>query len=172
MLFRRATAFDAEAASELIRRAFDTCIAHDWSAAARARFLDEASPAALREQFVSATFAEAACDGTELVGIVALTRPDYLALLFVDPARQRCGIGCQLLAHACAYVETHHADVQTLELNATPASLPFYRAAGFYPISPEYTYRGVRAVRMARWLPYDRLNKEADDDESAAATRT
>jgi predicted GNAT family N-acyltransferase len=89
-------------------------------------------------------------------------------MLFVEPASLRQGVARALWEHARAYVETHHPEVTTVELNSTPYALQFYRSVGFVPISREFNRGGCRATRMACWLPARSLAAECTAAASAA----
>lgn len=82
-----------------------------------------------------------------------MPNPALLGLLFVHPQALRQGIGKILWEHARSHIETEHPSVQTIELNATPNAISFYRSVGFVPISAEFNNAGSRATRMACWLP-------------------
>ncbi len=163
--FRHPQPGDERAASELICRAFDHSVARDWSGAARERFFEEVAPPVLAERFARAAWAELACTAAAIEGVILLASPRKLADLFVEPSRQRRGVGRASFARARAFVEESHGYVSTIELNSTPAALPFYRALGFYPISPELNHRGGRITRMALWLKYDQLAREGGDTD-------
>ena len=86
--------------------------------------------------------------------------PNLIAMLFVDPAFLRRGIGRKLLEAARQHTETMHPAVATIELNSTAYALPFYRALGFVPISRSFEVCGARATRMACWLRADALRAQ------------
>ena len=57
-------------------------------------------------------------------------------------------------------VQTRFPEVKTIELNALPYALAFYRSIGFVPISREFESKGFRATRMACWLAAQTLCAE------------
>lgn len=150
---RTLTEADAPAASELVHLSFTALAAGDWEPAARAVFLEESSPANMARGIASCAYAAGAFDGSRLVGLALMRAPAVLSLLFVHPACTRHGVGRALWEGARAHVESAHPEVHTVELNATPNAMAFYRSLGFMPISAEFRLAGCRATRMACWLP-------------------
>ena len=162
VLYRPATADDATAAAALIAESFLSLAADDWEPEARERFVGEASADRLRERLPLAAYAGCALAGDVLAGFIMLPKPTHVGLLFVSPAAVGRGIGRGLWERARAAVEERYPDTGTIELNATPYSVPFYRAQGFVTLSGEFTLRGCRATRMALWLPARRLGAEIE----------
>ncbi len=84
----------------------------------------------------------------EIVGSVATLRYgtafSWIAMVLVDPAHRRNGIGSQLLQEAL----TLFGDVKTVRLDATPAGHPVYSRAGFFD-----EYHVQRMQRLAQPLP-------------------
>jgi len=146
-------AADAAAVSQLVLASFDAAVANDWSEAARAVFHTEMAPEPMAEAIDDAAFALVAEAGGELVGVLVMGTPTLMTMLFVRPDRLRTGIGRTLWNEAQRWLLAQHADASTIELNASLCAVPFYRAMGFYPISPAYQNEGACAVRMACWLP-------------------
>lgn len=150
---REASQADADAVSELIHTSFSALAAADWSESACATFLAESAPPALAAAMASPVVSLVAMAEAGPVGFLLMPSPRLLALLFVHPDWLRNGVGAKLWEEARSRIEASHPEVQTVELNATPHSVPFYRAVGFFPISTEFEFRGCRATRMACWLP-------------------
>jgi GNAT superfamily N-acetyltransferase len=150
---RLVTAADAEAASALVHLSFTKLSADDWEPDARQFFLGESSAAALRTAFQSCAYAAGAFSGHTMIGFILMPKPSVLGMLFVHPDSLRLGIGKHLWEQARSHVEASFPEVKTVELNATPYALNFYRTIGFVPISAEFVRGGCRATRMACWLP-------------------
>lgn len=167
----RATETDARAAALVVRSSFTTLAAIDWEPSACEFFLGESSEAAIREKIAIAAFAAGAFDGDRMVGFVLMPKPTLLGMLFVEPDSLRQGVARALWEHARAYIEAHHSDVTTVELNSTPYALKFYVSVGFVPISREFNRGGCRAIRMACWLPARALAAECAPDSSKAPPR-
>jgi len=161
---------DADAISTLVQAAFDAHVADDWEAEGVQTFRTETRPERLRERLRSATYGAIAESDSGLIGVVLFTRPSWLALMFVHPACARRGVGRGLWEAARAYLRASHPDVHTVELNASPYAVAFYRALGFAPISREFLLGGSRATRMACWLRARELGAELEvAGEGAAA---
>ena len=150
---RDASQADAQALSELVHTSFSVLAAADWSESASATFLAESAPPSLAAAIGSSVLALVASFADRPVGFLLMPSPRLLALLFVHPDCLRKGIGTTLWESARSTIEANHPEVQTVELNATPNSVHFYRSLGFVPISKEFQFRGCRATRMACWLP-------------------
>ena len=152
---------DATVVSELVHHSFVELVASDWEPDARNVFLGESSPSALRQSLLSSAYAAGAFSAGMLVGFILMPKPSLLGMLFVHPDRLRLGIARQLWEGARTHIETAFPEVKTVELNATPYALRFYRSVGFVPISAEFMRGGCRATRMACWLPARKLGAEA-----------
>lgn len=150
---RDASHADAQALSELVHTSFSALAAADWSQSAGATFLAESAPHSLAAAIGSSVLALVASSADRPVGFLLMPSPRLLALLFVHPDCLRKGVGTKLWERARSTIEASHPEVQTVELNATPNSVRFYRSLGFAPISKEFEFRGCRATRMACWLP-------------------
>lgn len=155
----RAEAGHAELASALVQESFDRFVATDWTAAARAAFLAEASVEKLRGGLEDAAYAALALRGDAALGFIYLPTPALLAMLFVHPQHLGQRIGSLLWEAARAHLEAHHPQTRTVELNASNYGVPAYRAMGFYPISEPYLKSGAIATRMACWLPARTLER-------------
>lgn len=160
LIFRSGAAPDASAAAELIRTTFDACVAPDWSQQAAATFRSEIAPERLGSSLAAAAYQQLCVADDRLIGLVVLDEPHLLTLLFVDPAFHRRRVASTLLESALSFVETRHPQTRIVELNATPHSVPFYSARGFFPISPPFTRRGCRVTRMAYWMPYRTMKRD------------
>lgn len=168
---RKLAEADAPAASELVHLGFTALAAGDWEPAARAVFLEESSPANLSRGIASCAYAAGAFAGSRMAGLVLMRVPARLSLLFVHPDWTRQGVGRALWEGARAHVESAHPDIHTVECNATPNAMPFYRPLGFAPISAEFRRGGCRATRMACWLPARSLGAMPDLASHDAAPR-
>lgn len=79
----------------------------------------------------------------ELLGVLAMRRPQHIGFFFVRADHHRQGIGRQLF-------ETMRQDyaVQSFTVNAAPYGVPFYRRLGFVPTSTEQITDGIRYTPM------------------------
>jgi GNAT superfamily N-acetyltransferase len=151
--FRTVTQSESSAASALVHTSFTNLAAADWTSKAQQVLLSETSPEQLSTQIATAAYAAGAFVDDQMVGFLLMPTPTILGMLFVHPERLRRGIGKSLWEAARAHIESSFPSARTVELNATPYAVLFYRSIGFVPISAEFTIEGCRATRMACWLP-------------------
>ena len=159
--FRVVSRSEARLASGLVQQSFSDLAASDWEPHARQAFLNESAPIALSKALNTAIFAAGAFVEGAMVGFVLMPKPSQLSMLFVHPDHLRRGIARQLWDKARSHVETNFPEIKTIELNATPYAVNFYRSVGFVPISAEFTGDGCRATRMACGLHARGLNATA-----------
>ena len=152
---------DAAEASAVIQESFLALAAADWHPDARRVFLEAAAPAPLQKKLTTMTIAAGAFSEGGIAGIILMPSPSLLGLLFVRPRWLRLGIGRALWESARAQIEARFPEVNTVELNATPYAVRFYKSVGFVPISSEFERDGQRATRMACWLPARALGANA-----------
>ncbi len=160
MMIRALTSADAAAAAAVVQRSFLAGVAPDWTREAVETFLGESSAETLTAKLREVALATGAFDGPDLHGVLLMQRPGMLGMLFVHPASRRQGIGRALWEHARRHVEAQHPDTRTVEVNAAPGAVAFYRAHGFAPLSTMFEREGARAMRMACWLPARALRAE------------
>jgi predicted GNAT family N-acyltransferase len=140
-------------ASAVIQESFLALAAADWQPDARRAFLEATAREQLEHKLTTMTFAAGVFSEAGIAGVILMPEPTLLGLLFVRPRCLRSGIGRALWESARAHIEVKFPEVHTVELNATPYAVPFYKSVGFVPISSEFDRDGQRAVRMACWLP-------------------
>jgi GNAT superfamily N-acetyltransferase len=150
---RSLTIAHAAEASGVVQESFLALAASDWHPEARRSFLEDTAPAPLQTKLGTMTFAAGAFSEGGIAGVILMPSPALVGLLFVHPRRLRLGIGQALWESARAHIENGFPDVNTVELNATPYAVRFYKSVGFVPISSEFEHEGRRAIRMACWLP-------------------
>jgi GNAT superfamily N-acetyltransferase len=150
---RSLTNAHAAEASAVIQESFLALAAADWHPDARISFLKFTAPAALQNKLSTMTFAAGAFSEGGIAGVILMPSPSLLGALFVHPRCLRLGIGQALWESARAHIEAGFPEVNTVELNATPYAVRFYKSVGFVPISSEFEREGQRAIRMACWLP-------------------
>jgi GNAT superfamily N-acetyltransferase len=150
---RSLTNADAGEASAVVQESFLALAAADWQPDARRVFLEATAREPLEHKLATMTVAAGAFSEGGIAGVILMPSPGLLGLLFVRPRWLRLGIGRALWESARADIETRFPEVQTVELNATPYAVPFYKSVGFVPISAEFERDGQRATRMACWLP-------------------
>lgn len=83
-----------------------------------------------------------------MVGMIATRRSgSHIALFFVDPSHQRCGVGRALFTAAA---NDDPAEVMTV--NAAPEAATVYRCLGFVAEGSEEEKDGIRFIPMAASL--------------------
>jgi GNAT superfamily N-acetyltransferase len=150
---RQAHPDDAPAISDLVQAGFVKHVAPDWESSAINGFLRDTT-----SEKLAPILAEAAlvlvCEGQDqMLGVIALPKPQVVQLFFVAPSHIRSGIGRTLWEAARKQLEERYAEVRTVELNSSPCAVPVYEALGFFPISKQFRRKGSVATRMACWLP-------------------
>lgn len=151
---------EAAAASAMVQESFLKLATRGWEIEAQQRFLAESDPEALRRKISASTCAIGAFNEDQISGFLLMPIPTRLGMLFVHPGRLRKGIATTLWEAARTRIESTFPEVRTVELNATPYAVDFYRAVGFVPISAQFTRGGACAIRMACWLPARALGAE------------
>jgi GNAT superfamily N-acetyltransferase len=157
---RNLTVEYAAVASVLTNESFKKFVALDWEADAIDAFLDTVSTEAFAEILRTSAYSIGMFHNNALVGVLIMSKPTIVRMLFTHVDWMRQGIGRSLWLHARAHLESNVPDARTIELNSSPFAVSFYRSLGFTPISAEYTMKGARATRMACWLPAVALGAE------------
>ena len=148
-------------ASAVIQERFLGLAAADWQPEAQNVFFANTAPGSLQKKLGTMIFAAGAFSERGMAGVILMPSPNLLGLLFVRPRWLRLGIGRALWESARAHIEARFPEVSTVELNATPYAVRFYKSVGFVPISAEFERDGQRAIRMACWLPARALGANA-----------
>jgi predicted GNAT family N-acyltransferase len=151
---------EAAAASAMVQESFLKLASQSWEVEAQQRFLAESRPEVLGPKISAAACAIGAFSGERIIGFLFMPIPERLGMLFVHPSRLREGIATKLWECARTRLQCEFPEVRTVELNATPYAVEFYRAVGFVPISTQFLRGGARATRMACWLPARALGAE------------
>lgn len=143
---------ETDAVAAFAQRVYDAAIAPHESPEGRATYARYAAPDAMRARAAhhAVTVAEeddGALVGT-LVGMLEVRDGTHVSMLFVEPRRQRAGVGRALLTHAFGPPATWPA----LTVNSTPGAVDAYARLGFVAEAPgEVVERnGLRFVPMRR----------------------
>jgi GNAT superfamily N-acetyltransferase len=149
MMTRKLQVTDTQAASELVRRGFEAFVAPEWEAQAAQQFVQSDIGAPTMERlileaaFTAGTFG----DGGELLGLIIMPKPTWVALLFVDPDLFRRGIARTLWEQARQFVLTVRPPIDVVDLNASTFAIGFYLKVGF--VAGEIVEaKGRHATRM------------------------
>jgi GNAT superfamily N-acetyltransferase len=143
--YRRMRADEVGRVAALVRRVHAAFVAPDESPEGRATFARYAAAEAMaaRAGDHQIWLAEA---GDALVGVLEVRGGAHVALLFVDGARQRRGIGRGLLGAAFGAAAAWPA----LTVNSTPDAVGAYERLGFVATAPPQEQHGLRFVPMRR----------------------
>jgi GNAT superfamily N-acetyltransferase len=144
-IYRRVTLVELPAISAFVQQVYTTSVAPYESTAGQATFAryTDATAIATRAGTNDVWVAEMA--GT-LVGALEVCDETHVALLFVDPAFQRQGIGRGLLTAALGKPECWPA----LTVNSTPRAVGAYARLGFQLWGGEVEQNGLRFQPMRR----------------------
>jgi len=140
---------EIDEASELAIRVFKEFVALEQSFEGQEGFYRYATPNALRGRHRSGqclTFV--ARRNRRLAGMLHLQNGTHVAMLFVEGASQRQGIGRGLLGVATDYALTRQPPIQVLTVASTPAALEAYQRLGFEAVAAEQVVNGIRFISM------------------------
>lgn len=151
---RIATLTDASAACQVLRRSISDCCVQDHRHDPRilAAWLGNKTPKMVASWFGSEhNFSLVALDGDDIIGVALLTRAGKLALCYLLPQAQRCGVGTALLARMEAQARTW--DISVLQLHSTADGAAFYQRHGYIASGTHQSSYGVDLIFF--WKPLD-----------------
>ena len=144
---RDVTAADLVDVTALIVKVFAKYVGPGFAPAGVDNFLAFVEPAAISLRLAVKSFMlTARCRG-QLVGVVEVSDGHHIALLFVNEAFHRRGIGRRLVEAALARCEL--LPPGELTVNSSPYAVPVYGRLGFCRLGPEEEKDGIRFVPMA-----------------------
>ena len=149
--YRPARGSDARAISSLVKRALSEGALPGWTPHAISELIGKATVEAIRGHIAEASFAHVAVADRRVAGFILCKHARFLNLLVVEPSLQRRGIGSHLVRSMLQHLSATAPELSVVELNATEASLPFYRRLGFYPLSEFVEFGGCRFARLGFW---------------------
>ncbi|WP_415888172.1 GNAT family N-acetyltransferase [Neptuniibacter sp. SY11_33] len=127
MIIREMNENDIEGVSHVCLDAFFDSVAGLLSDEGIATFAAIASPDAFANRMkVDNRILVAEGDNGEIVGVVELKEGRHIAMLFVTPSQQKCGIGRRLLETVLIYARS-----ETVTVSASLPSVPAYQKYGF-----------------------------------------
>ncbi len=152
MLTRCLEPADTQAASDLVCEGFRAYVAHEWEPQAGQEFIDvELAPERMGRLITESAFTAGTFSDTgELLGLLIMPEPTWLALLFVDPRAFRQGIARALWDRARGFVISLSPPVAEVRLNASTFAIGFYLKVGF-ELRESVDIKGRHANRMV-WL--------------------
>lgn len=153
MLIRPATAADATAASQVMRRSIiELCVTdHQGDAATLALWLANKTPDMFQQWLANPNnFCVVADDNHHLQGVGLIRRNGYVALLYLAPGTQRRGIGKAI--YLALEAQAKNWGLTELTTESTTDSRAFYEAMGF-----QSTGDAVLGFGVTRGWPYGKL---------------
>jgi GNAT superfamily N-acetyltransferase len=144
------TANDEERVFDLVMRGFDASVRPDlgpegveaFSHAARGFVFDHPD-----NHFI--LLAE---DGEDLLGMIDVRDCDHVSLFFVEPARQRAGIGRALLEVAIERCRLAGPGPESVTVHSSLSAVPAYERLGFERTGAACEENGIKYVPMRRDL--------------------
>lgn len=147
---RLATASDAGAACEVLRRCIVECCVEDHrnDPEILRKWLRNKTLETVESWFAwPAHYPLVALVENEVAGVAMLSRPGKIVLLHIDPARRLSGVGSSLLQGL--EEKAQKAGVATLRVTSTFAAREFYESHGYKVLSTTNTAYGT-ALSMAK----------------------
>lgn len=138
---------DRDAASAVCMRAFLMAVAPSLGSAGVATFRTIASPDGFASRSAQDSLQWVYDDAGVIRGVAELKQRRHVAMLFVDPASQRQGVGDALLTALVAQVRT-----EVLTVSASLPSVGFYARHGFRCSGPVADVAGLVYQPMERTL--------------------
>jgi GNAT superfamily N-acetyltransferase len=144
------TASDEERVFDLVMRGFDASVRPDlsiqggesFSQAARGFIFDHPE-----NHFI--LLAE---DGEDLLGMIDVRDCDHVSLFFVEPSRQRTGVGRALLEVAIERCRLAGSAPQSVTVHSSLSAVTAYERLGFGRTGGAREENGIRYVPMSREL--------------------
>lgn len=143
MSVRKMRAGDVNAVSRLVVGTFMASVADTLSTEGVATFMKlsavDAFAKRMNEDNLMYVYVE--CD--EILGMVELKEGRHVAMLFVAPERQSCGIGRELIQEV-----VRQSRFSSITVKASIPSVPAYMNYGFEVVGPEAEEMGLRFIPM------------------------
>lgn len=125
-----------------------------------AKFLGMLSPEGLSDmQNEERSFVILAKDQSEIVGMLSVINDNHIALIFIDPANQRKGIGKNLINAAIKKCYNRCPKLSEITVSSSPNSKIFYESAGFKVQGSEVDEDGMRFIPMRKIVVVESANK-------------
>jgi GNAT superfamily N-acetyltransferase len=138
--------------SELIITTFQRDVAPLYVEKGIREFLSYVTPEAILSRQTREHVMLVAVQGAYPVGILELREYNHVSLLFVEVARQREGIGRQLIGKALQLCKTHQPGFSELTVNSSPNAVKAYKRFGFYATGELQVKNGIGFVPMTLLL--------------------
>ena len=140
---------EEQAVSALVAATFRHDVAPLYSQEGVDEFLRYAASDGIRERQHRGHFTLVAIEEGAIVGTIEVRGHAHVSLLFVDPRRQREGIGRSLLAEALRLCRAQPACPAETTVNSSPNAVEAYRRLGFRPTADLQVKNGIKFVPMS-----------------------
>lgn len=151
---RLATAREARAACEVLRRSILECCAEDHrnDPAILQKWLRNKTPETVESWFAwPAHYPLVATAGEEVTGVAMLSRPGKIVLLHVDPAWRGTGIGAALLK--ALEEKAQRTGAAMLRVSSTFSARRFYESHGYEFLAETSVPYGTALAMAKRFKP-------------------
>lgn len=98
------------------------------------------------------SFVILARDQSEIIGMLAVINNNHIALIFVDPDKQRIGVGKKLIDEAIKKCLNRKSDLSAITVSSSPNSKTFYETIGFKSQGDEVDEGGMRFTPMLKLI--------------------
>jgi ribosomal protein S18 acetylase RimI-like enzyme len=136
----------------LVARSFRQSVAPLYSPLGTAEFLAYASAESMLKRLEGDHLVLLAHQDGRVVGMIEVRHHDHISMLFVEPARQRQGIGRALLEQAVQAIRAARPDLAEVTVNSSPNSIEAYTRFGFLPTAALQEKNGIQFVPMVKQL--------------------
>ena len=143
---RAMRADDADEVHDVVRAAFDACVAPDYGADGVRHFRAYASRNALRQR-LGDHLTLLAQSGPSIVGVCQFRERSTLSMLFVRPDRHRRGVARRLVDAGLAACRAANPRLDAIHVASSPYAVDAYRALGFVAVG-ELADQGGGIVAM------------------------
>lgn len=134
--------------SDLVASTFQHDVAPHYSQEGIHEFLSYANPEALKTRLARNHVVLVAYQDESIVGMIELRDYCHVSLLFVDPIRQRNGIGLMLMTEALRLIRIHDSEVHEVTVNSSPNAVEAYKRFGFQVTGDLQVKNGIGFVPM------------------------
>ena len=139
---RAGTVEDAPRISEFVRGLSEEFIVGEFSAEARAHFLEDHSAVKVKERLMGDFRFYVVEEGERIAGVAAIRSNSHLFYLFVGTAYQRTGLARRLLARIVED-SLSRGNPGKFSVNASNHAVPAYERLGFRRTEPTKNTDGV-----------------------------
>ncbi|QLG87103.1 GNAT family N-acetyltransferase [Chitinibacter bivalviorum] len=146
------TELDLLAAIELLSRCAREFFFPEMGEEAQIVFLRENTVAAAQTLQAKGFVYLAAKQDAQLLGFISISPEGYIHQLFVEPDRQKQGLGRALLAAGIAAI-SGETQIDTLSVSASNNAVRFYETLGFVRSDEPQSWHGIPYNPMIKTLP-------------------